>query len=59
MKWLGPMLRMIYASPHDPELARLLDDQQIAVATISAARERLEQQASRGAAIDSVAEDRG
>lgn len=62
MRWLGPMLHMLYPPKHDPvvrEFAALLDRREAASAEISASRARLERiAADRGAALDDVAGDR-
>ena len=50
MKWLGPMLHLMFPPRHDAHLAALaqmLTEQRDAVAQISATRERLEQRAAR------------
>ncbi len=62
MRWLGPMLHMLYPPKHDPtarELAAILDRREVASAHISETRVRLERMAAdRGSALDDVAGDR-
>lgn len=62
MRWIGTMLHLLYAPRHDDhtaELARLLNDQHAAVASIGETRRRLEARASRETAIDDIAGERG
>ena len=61
MKWLGPMLHLIFPPRQDAiarEFTAILQGRRSAMADLSATRARLERTASRGDAIDTLAGDR-